>query len=367
MKYKPSILHVISKIDLSQGGPPRMVLNTAKFQRKLKYNVKILTSSKKNFNKENVIIGKLINNRFAIPNFNLINRIFSEVKKFDIIHIHNFWNIFVSIAIFAAKLNKKKIILSPHGSLHKENVKKNYILKMMFYKIFAKKLLRYINKFHFLNENEKKNFFFQKIIFNKKYFLVPNSIKKIKIKKRTLKKFNKSRNNFCYIGRISPNKGIEILLEGFLKYRKKNLDISMNIIGPESSYKKYLMKKFNSKKNSNNIFFHKPIYSEYRFSIMNSVNGVFLLSDLECDSILSKEVWASKGLLISSKKAFNEINLKKKIALIINRNKFSVSKILEKVIKNGNSIDNIKENGYMYSLNNLDISDNTKKLTISYL
>lgn len=367
MENKPSILHVISKIDLSQGGPPRMVINTMKFQRKFKYNAKILTSSKKNFSKKNVMIGKLINNRFAIPNFDLINRIFSEVKKFDIIHVHNFWNIFVSVAIFAAKLNKKKIILSPHGSLHKDNVKKNYILKMMFYKIFAKKLLRYINKFHFLNENEKKNFFIQKLIINKNYFLVPNSVKKIKIKKRVLKKFNNSRNNFCYIGRISPNKGIEILLEGFLEHRKKNQDISMNIIGPESSYKKYLMKKFNSKKNSNNIFFHKPIYSEYRFSIMNSVDGVFLLSDLECDSILSKEVWASKGLLISSKKAFNEINLKKKIALIINRNKFSVSKILEKVIKNENSIDNIKENGYMYSLNNLDISDNTKKLTISYL
>ena len=91
-----------------------------------------------------------------------------------------------------------------------------------------------------------------------------------------------------------------------------------------------------------------------------------LLSDLECDSILSKEVWSSKGLLVTTKNAFNESFYKKEIALIIPKNKRAVSNILDKITKKRKSMDKIRENGYRYSLNKLNILKNTKKLTISY-
>ena len=116
----------------------------------------------------------------------------------------------------------------------------------------------------------------------------------------------------------------------------------------------------------NNIYFHKPIFNDIRFNIMNKSDGVFLISDLECDSILSKEVWSSKGLLVTTKNAFNESFYKKEIALIIPKNKRAVSNILDKITKKRKSMDKIRENGYRYSLNKLNILKNTKKLTISY-
>ena len=116
----------------------------------------------------------------------------------------------------------------------------------------------------------------------------------------------------------------------------------------------------------NNIYFYKPIFDSTRFNIMNKSDGVFLLSDLECDSVLSKEVWSSKGLLVTTKNAFNESLNKKEIALIIARNKRAVSNIFHKIIKKRKSMDKIRENGYKYSLNKLNILKNTKKLTISY-
>ena len=99
---------------------------------------------------------------------------------------------------------------------------------------------------------------------------------------------------------------------------------------------------------------------------MKKSDGVFLLSDLECDSILSKEVWSSKGLLVTTKNAFNETYSEKKIALIIERNKRAVSNIFNEIIKKRKFMDKIRENGYKYSLNKLNILKNTKKLTKSY-
>jgi len=99
---------------------------------------------------------------------------------------------------------------------------------------------------------------------------------------------------------------------------------------------------------------------------MANSTAVFLLSDLECDSVLSKEVWASKGLLITTKNSFNENYFEKKIALIVKQNKKSVCDAIIKSIIDRKSVDKIKENGYKYSQLRLNILHNTKKLTKSY-
>ena len=157
------------------------------------------------------------------------------------------------------------------------------------------------------------------------------------------------------------------MISSYLECKKKYPNISLHIIGPNSNYKKFLINtlKFGSKKN--NIFFHKPIYNYSRFNIMENSTAVILLSDLECDSVLSKEVWSSKGLLITTKNSFNENYFEKKIALIVKKNTRSVSEAMIKSILNRKSLDKIRENGYIYSLTRLNIVENTKKLTKSYL
>ena len=110
MIHKPKILHLISKIDYSQGGPPRMVLGISNAQNILKYNSKILSTSSKIIKKKNLITGRLIGEAYAIPGIKLLFQFFKHIKNFDIIHFHNFWNIFISISILIAKFYKKNYI-----------------------------------------------------------------------------------------------------------------------------------------------------------------------------------------------------------------------------------------------------------------
>jgi glycosyltransferase involved in cell wall biosynthesis len=367
MPHKIKILHLISKIDLSQGGPPRMVLKTFQAQRKLGYQSKILTTSKYLIKKNKFIYkGTLFNKRFAIPNLSLVIKIFNEIKKNDVIHIHNFWNVFVTISIIFSRYHKKKIILSPHGSMHKDNLKKNYLLKWIYYYLIEKKNLDQVHKFHFLNKRENINFSYKNYLKKNNSIIIPNSVDIINRKYKNIKKIITNKYNFSYIGRIAKNKGIEIMIESYLMFKKKNFDISLHIIGPNSTYKKFLQNKYNNVVLKKNIYFHKPIYSNIRFNIMNISTALFLLSDLECDSILAKEVWASKGLLITTKMSYNEDYYQKKIALIVNQNINSILKAMTKTIDDRKKMDIIKENGYKYSLLSLNIIKNTKKLTTSY-
>ena len=48
------------------------------------------------------------------------------------------WNIITTITFFLARYYKKKIIFTPHGTLEKINLKKNYFLKK-FTTIYLKK------------------------------------------------------------------------------------------------------------------------------------------------------------------------------------------------------------------------------------
>jgi len=334
-------------------------------QNKLGYKSKIITTSQKIKKNKNIYYGNLINSRFSVPSFFFIIKIFNEIKKYDIIHVHNFWNIFVTISILSAKISGKKIILSPHGSLHKNNIKKNFFLKIIFYFFIDHICLKSISKFHFLNQYEKKNFTFQKLLKKNNYFIIPNSVKKVFTKKKKLKMF-KTKYNFSYIGRLSKNKGIELMISSYLTFKKKFSNSSLHIIGPDSNYKKVLINKYRKYLSKFNIFFYKPNYSDQRFNIMGNSTANFLLSDLECDSVLSKEVWASRGLLIITKNSFNENYYKNKIALIVKQNIRSVCIAMNKSIIETKSVDKIKENGYKYFLNYLNITKNTKKIINSY-
>ena len=59
------------------------------------------------------------------------------------------WNFITSISLYFAIYYKKKIIFSPHGTLDKHNIKKNFFLKKIYYYLIEKKNIKKINLIHF--------------------------------------------------------------------------------------------------------------------------------------------------------------------------------------------------------------------------
>lgn len=119
----------------------------------------------------------------------------------DVVHIHGFMSIIVIQAFIVAKIQKKRIIYSPH--FHPFEYLRCPFLGRIFFHIFIKPLLSFAEKIVTIN-NEDTNFFKK---YHKNVYKVPhwtNEVKETSI-------VNRKKNMILFIGRNDSNKGLEHL------------------------------------------------------------------------------------------------------------------------------------------------------------
>ena len=131
-----NILHIVSSFNPSEGGPPRSIENLASSLNNKKFHNSLLTSSnikiKNNyFNK--IYKGKLLFDKFYFPSFFNDQINLETGKENHIIHLHNYWNFVIFFCSSNCNNSKKQIILTPHGSLDKFNIKKSFFKKIFFF------------------------------------------------------------------------------------------------------------------------------------------------------------------------------------------------------------------------------------------
>ena len=169
-----SILHILNKYDLTQGGPPRAVNNIFSILKKKKIKTYLISTLNNNSHKtKNKYIGRNIIKRFSVPDLNFILHLRKKIKEYDIIHIHCMWNIITTLSFFLARFYKKKIIFSPHGTLERKNLTKNLLLKKLYYYLFEKRNIKNIDLIHFLSKEEKIN---SNYLNTKNYFISSNGL-----------------------------------------------------------------------------------------------------------------------------------------------------------------------------------------------
>ena len=367
------ITHIVSSLDSNQGGPPNVVLNFAEFQSKNGHNVNIVSQyskiKDKNFNNlKNINLekGNFLFKKHYIPNLNFIFKIYNNIKKSDIVHLHGVWNGVISVSSLISRILNKKVIMTPHGSLDSYNLNNKYLFKKIFYHFFEKFNLNYIQSFHFLNSNEYKNSFWVKNIKKKNILIQSNGydlnyLKKIRIKKKT----NKNKIEITYIGRLNKIKNIELQLD-LLKYLLKHKNnYKLNIIGPDDGILDKLKKKAQELKLKKNVSFIKPIYGKEKYSIIKNSDIMILTSFYECNSILAIETMAIGGVLLCTRNC----NLS-------HAGKYGAVKIsdykLKKLAKSVNYLSNqknsniIRKKSLKYAKENLDIEINMKKIQKFY-
>lgn len=365
MNRNIKILHIISKFDNSEGGPPKSVAAIMQSQNLLGHNSKVVTTSLIKNKIKNVFYGDLLFRRYAIPKLNFLKLIVKEIKKNEIIHIHNFWNVTVTISIILAKIYNKKIILSPHGSLDEKNVSNNYFIKLIYFTLVDQFSLYCISGFHFLNKNEKKNFYFKKFL-TKFNVIIPNFILSPKYKSSNLSIFDKHKINFIYLGRLNKIKGVDIQIDSLKKIINKNFDACLHIIGPDGGKLKELQVQAKNLNLETRVFFHKPIFNSKRFLILKKATAVLLSSYSECDPIVAKETLSVGGVLIATKSCGLSSLGEKKVAIVVDRNINQIFKAMKFVIQNPNKIMIIKKNIKKYVKNNFNVKIESKKIISCY-
>lgn len=198
------VLHSISSIHKRNGGPTYSLNGIIELTKK-SISHKIICIE------DGDIISKDIKRfHFTIPNyFILIN----EIKNCNLVHIHGLWNfnqIFIWIFSF---LYKKKIYVSPRGSLDEWSLNQSFFKKKVGLVLYQKFLILKSNLIICSSEYEKK--MIQKIIKTNKIYVIPNYIN-IPNNNSVFLNNIESYKRFVYISRIHPKKGFQLLLEAIM-------------------------------------------------------------------------------------------------------------------------------------------------------
>ena len=171
----------------------------------------------------------------------LFFEVFNVVKDYDLIHIAAVWNFPALVGSIASCAYKKPYIISPHGTLNKEAVYiKSKLLKQIYYYLLAMHCIKNANALHFTSEDEQINVTnFLKL--RNQSFVIPNGIdlneySKLSGKGEFKKKHPvlKDKKYILFLGRITPKKGLDLLVQSFKELVKLDHDLFLVIAGPDN-------------------------------------------------------------------------------------------------------------------------------------
>lgn len=351
MKKKIKILHIVSSFNKNQGGPPEAIKNIAySLRSNKKIQSSLITSSNiilklKYFTK--VSNNKLFLKKFYLPSIQMLINMWDQIKKNDVIHVHNYWNVVVFFGLYFSILLKKKIILSPHGSFDNFNLKKSYLKKYVFFHIFGIYQLKKIAGIHYLTKNEENNSFLKNKT-NTKKLILSNFSKKIFVTSKPKEIINKNL-NFCFIGRLDEVKNIKFQIKLINYLHKIRIRAYLHIIGPDFGEKKKLIKAIKNYSLENYVKIYNPIYSKKKYSWLKYSDFVFLTSHYECNSILALETLACGGRLITNRHSNLYFLKNYRAALFISNDLALSAKKIIQLFKNKQNLKKLRTNALLFT------------------
>ena len=227
------------------------------------------------------------NNNLVLKEKELIDKIIKITP--DIIHIHGIWSLSTWI-IPKLKNITKNIIVSPHGMLNKESLRKSYLGKKGLLKNFKKRVyllffeknnLNQIKSFHALTEEESCEI--RSIFPDKPIKIISTGFKGInsklnyKVKNNLINIFKKPRKILLFIGRLDHQKGLIELISAWNKivYHAEIYDWWLLIAG-FGPLKKTVIKHAN--RSNSRIIFNGPTFGEEKNFILDNSKGFILPS-----------------------------------------------------------------------------------------
>lgn len=288
-------------------------------------------------------------------------KIRKEIKKYDIVHIHEHRHSLAIAASHYASKNNIPYVIQAHGSVLPFFQKEK--LKEIFDKLWGFKILKNASKVFALTNVEKEQYL-KMGVEEERIEIAPLGIdieeySKLPSKGNFREKYNISENDklLLFIGRIHKIKGLDLLVNSLdvlnREYIKKNVEnLKLAIIGPDNGFLAELKKVIADLDLEENIIITGPLFNKDKIEaivdcdifIMPSQYESFTTSGLEAMAcgkplILTKNnhihTWVDNNTGLSAE--YDKNDLADKI-----QNLLADEKLMEKFGKNG--LKEIKEN-----------------------
>lgn len=248
------VLHTISSMGINAGGPTTCLYNLVKGLNDAKTSAKILTYSG-NANDELIssdnfieTVPKPFEQRLGFST--KFKKKLSVYSHYDIFHGNGLWQ-YPTIALASlAKKIKKPYVISTHGMLYPEGLKKSNLLKEIALSLYQRKDLREANVLHSTCNQEM--YYLRALGFKNPITVIPNAIDITTVPPK-IKGLKKEKKQIGFLGRFAPIKNLDILLKAWAEVGKNNPNWELVLIGDGDINYKYQLIKLAETLNIRNI------------------------------------------------------------------------------------------------------------------
>ncbi|HLD58181.1 MAG TPA: glycosyltransferase family 4 protein [archaeon] len=217
-----------------------------------------------------------------------------HLKGADIVHLHgiNFFSDFLAVTkIF----HGKKIVLSTHGGIFHTN--KKSILKNAYFFGWCRIALRAFEKIVCVSKNDFE--LFSKIVPREKLALIENGID---FEKFSMAKNEKTKNSFVFLGRMSRNKRIDLLIDAFAGLKRKTKDFELHIAGMDfDNILEEMKRKAEESGIAENVFFHGEVSEKELLELLGSSEFFVSASEYEGFGLTALEAMAAGCIPVLNK------------------------------------------------------------------
>lgn len=347
------IIHVTDELTPSAGGLVSVPINLAAAQTALNHEVILLGRTGR---KE--LLGSAETKK--IPAFEkvkldeaqqpgLLGKLFptkaiSFFKKYitegSIVHLHGVWDPFLLLASKRAADAGASYIVTPHSMLHPWQMDHYVLPKKIVFSMGWRKMFDNASFIHTLTEAEAG--FVKAFNFRSKTEIIPNGIYTESFTPIEPNPFVthhpdlKKSPYILFLSRLSVQKGIAHLLDGFEKYAIQNPEIHLVLAGPDYGELEMIKNKLRNMKHANRVLLPGPIYGEEKLGALRGASCFALTSLNEGFSVALLEALAcGLPVVISENCFFSEVE-KHKAGIIAPLDATSISNAFETIFEDTN-------------------------------
>lgn len=239
--------HLIENLDDSYGGPAKSVPYLCKYLQDVGVSAISLSIQYHGHESNEVIKNNDLD--WHSFSFNYIKKIrYSAALKgyLDkvipisnniVLHTHNLWNYIPYIANVFSKKYKIPIIMSVRGSLYPWSLKQSKFQKLLVWKLFQRRILNEAACIHATDLAEIKAI--RDLGITSPIAFIPNGIElqefevmNVSDVAKTNLGLEKNKKYILFLSRVHPKKGLEFLVNGWIKLAKNNKEWDLLIVGP---------------------------------------------------------------------------------------------------------------------------------------
>jgi len=238
---------------------------------------------------ENFYVKYYNETKINLISLSLLFNVWKDIRSSDIIHVQYMFNTTTIISLFYSFVFRKKVILSPRGSLGKWCLNQGNRFKGIWLNYLIKPFAKNIT-WHATSEQEKNEIL--AIYSDANVTIIPNGIEYDKFqnfnvmnKKEYLQKYTKHELNaekiIISMGRIQKKKGFDILINSFSKVLDVYSDSILLIAGDDEGEQEALEKQIQQLKLENKVYFIGSILGQDKIDFLANADLFVLPSHNE--------------------------------------------------------------------------------------